>query len=606
METVVKKIKDILSIPKTGIELILLSLLILSKSIIESHRTPNESETSPKTSRELYSNPAAIKLGRKLSENVNISDFVDNVHNSIVSSSNLSPEEISSSLKSIEISNIYRKGLKSIMFSMITPQSQLGICDGYLNYLIGLYSDDRDRFKRIINENKLVIIGLFKTIIMATYVSKGGDIKSRKKNGRTMKSQKKFRKLKIQHGGNVFIDYLINSLNSGTISPMLFGDDVMFNFLRNLNLKFLTMFSTILTFIMMNDGASNSHNKTNKDTILKHGHKTILKIEIIKYHLDITLGVDSAFYFIDKASGTIRKPSDKFDKLQTNALGENVIVKTSFSEELQKAGLTKLYHTLLLLTLVDNTLIVIEKNPAVDIYSITQNHLDTKLKTKNGFESYLIKQFISPDMMMSQPDDITGWNGMGNKEVVYIPNSRTFSWLINETEQSVDKNTYFNYRLFGAGTCQNFVNYFIETLARNAVINGIILNRSEIFYVQSVCRLETLMIQFVGREIVPVGNIGQTSFFLLIIGKRQLGDLLSKILDYAYENIVNVKILFDSPTGINAKKLLLFISSLIASIITIRSMISQGGYSSKSRLRNKSKNKSKLNNQSYFGLVEIL
>lgn len=592
METIVKQIKDILTIPKAGIELLLLSLLILSKSIIESHRTPNESGTLPKTSRELYSNPAAIKLGRKLSENVNISDFVDNVHNSIVSTSNLSPEEIASSLKRIEISNILRKGLKSIMFSMITPQSQLGICDGYLNYLIGLYSDDRDRFKRIINENKLVIIGLFKTIIMATYVSKGGDIKSRKKNGRTMKSQKKkkIRKLKIQHGGNVFIDYLINSLNSGTISPMLFGDDVMFDFLRNLNFKFLTMFSTILTFIMMNDGASNSHNKTNKDTILKHGHKTILKIEIIKYHLDITLGVDSVFYFIDKTSGTIRKPSDKFDKLQTNALGENIIVKTSFSEELQKAGLTKLYHTLLLLTLIDNTLIVIEKNPAVDIYSITQNHLDTKLKTKDGFESFVIKQFISPDIMMSQPDDITGWNGMGNKEVVYIPPTLTFSWLIKETEQSVDKNTYFNYRLFGAGTCQNFVKYFIETFARNAVINGIILNRSEIFYIQSVCKMEKLMIEFVSREIVPVGNIVQTSFFLLTIGKRQLGDLLSNILDYAYENIVKVKILFDSPNGINAKKLLLFISSLIASVITIETMIYQGGYSSsKSRIRNKSK-----------------
>jgi hypothetical protein len=600
METVVKKIKEILTIPKTGIELILLSMLILCKSIIESYRTPNESETSPKTSRELYSNPAAIKLGKKLSENVNISDFVDNVHNSIVSTSNLSPEEIASSLKRVEISKILRTGLKSIMFSMITPQSQLGICDGYLDYLIGLYSDDRDRFKRVINENKLVVIGLFKTIIMATYVSNGGDIKSRnKKNGKTIKSQTKIRKLKIQHGGNVFIDYLINSLNSGTISPMLFGDDVMFDFLRNLNLKFLTMFSSVLTFIMMNDGASNSHNKINKDTILKHGHKTILKIEIVKYHLDITFGVDSVFYFIDKVKGTIRKPSDKFEKLQTNALGENVIVNTSFSEELQKAGLTKLYHTLLLLTLVDKTLIVIEKNPAVDIYSITQNYLDTQLKMKPGFESYMIKQFISPDMMMSQPDDITGWNGTGNKEVVYIPNSLAFSWLITETEQSVDKNTYFNYRLFGAGTCQNFVNYFVETLARNAVINGIILNRSEIFYVQSVCRMETLMIEFVGREIVPVGNIGQTSFFLLTIGKRQLGDLLSNIVDYAYANSVKIKTLFDSPNGINAKKLLLFISSLIASVITVRLMISQGGYSSKSRLRNK-KNKSKLNNQSYF------
>jgi hypothetical protein len=192
MEKVVEKIKNILSAPKKGVELILLSLLILSKSIVESHRTPNESlEYSPKTARELYSNPAAIKLGKKLSENVNVSEFIENVDKALVTTSNLSPEEISSALNSMELSKIVTSGLKSIMYSMITPQSQLGICEGYLDYLIGMYSDDRDRFKHIINENKLVIIGLFKTIIMATYVSQGGDIKSRKKNGRTIISQKK-------------------------------------------------------------------------------------------------------------------------------------------------------------------------------------------------------------------------------------------------------------------------------------------------------------------------------------------------------------------------------------------------------------------------------
>jgi len=582
METVVEKIKEILLIPKTGVELILLSLLILSKSIIESHRTPNDSlEYSPKTARELYSNPAAIKLGRKLSENVNISEFVDNVQNAIVSTSNLSPEEIYSSLKRDELSKIVRNGLKSIMFSQITPQSQLGICDGYLDYLIGMYSDDRDRFKRIINENKLVIIGLFKTIIMATYVSQGGESKSRKKNGRTIKSQKKNRKLKIQHGGNAFIDYLVNSLNSGIISPIMFSDGAMFDFFRYLHFKLLHIFSTILTFIMMNTEASNSHNKASIDTILKHGHKSISKVEIIKYHLEVTAGVDTVFYIVDNISGKIRKPSDKFNKIQVNASGEKVIVNTSFNEELQKAGLTKLYHTLILLTLIDGTLIVIEKNPAVDIYSITRDNLDTVVKMNPGFESFVIAHLNWRDMSIFQPDNITGWSGTDSK-TVYNLSSCTFNWLVYETERSLDKNTYFNYRLFGAGTCQNFVHYFVETLAMHNFISGKIINEAEIFYMQSVCRMETLLIEFVGNEAVPLGNIAQTSFYLCIIGKRQLGDLLSNILDYANENNIKVQNFFNSPQGVNGRRLLLLMVRIFAILIQTLPQISQGGYSSKS------------------------
>jgi hypothetical protein len=103
----------------------------------------------------------------------------------------------------------------------------------------------------------------------------------------------------------------------------------------------------------MNTEASNSHNKASIGTILKHGHKSISKVEIIKYHLEVTAGVDTVFYIVDNISGKIRKPSDKFNKIQVNASGEKVIVNTSFNEELQKAGLTKLYHTLILLTLID-------------------------------------------------------------------------------------------------------------------------------------------------------------------------------------------------------------------------------------------------------------
>ena len=582
MEKVVEKIKNILSAPKKGVELILLSLLILSKSIVESHRTPNESlEYSPKTARELYSNPAAIKLGKKLSENVNVSEFIENVDKALVTTSNLSPEEISSALNSMELSKIVTSGLKSIMYSMITPQSQLGICEGYLDYLIGMYSDDRDRFKHIINENKLVIIGLFKTIIMATYVSQGGDIKSRKKNGRTIISQKKNRKLKIQHGGNAFIDYIVNSLNSGIISPIMFSDGAMFDFFRYLNFKLLNVLSTILTFVMMNIDASNKHNKASTDTIIRHGLKQILKIEIFKYHLDVTFGVDKVFYIIDKISGKIREPSDRFNKIQVNASGEQVIVNTSFNEELQKAGLTKLYHTLLLLTLIDGTYIVIEKNPAVDIYSITQNEV-TKLKKKPGFESYGIKQFNVLDNPIFQTYSITGsiFPNSNTAYNRYIHN--TFGWLLNNTERSVDKNAYFNYRLFGDGTCQNFVHYFVETLARNRLISGTIMNQAQIFYMQSVCRFETLMIDFVAEEIIPIANAFQTSFYLLVIGKRQLGDLLHNMLDYAHKTHIEVKNFFNSPQGINSKRLLFYMSSLLAGFIKLHATISQGGYSSKS------------------------
>jgi hypothetical protein len=233
------------------------------------------------------------------------------------------------------------------------------------------------------------------------------------------------------------------------------------------------------------------------------------------------------------------------------------------------------------LTLIDGTLIVIEKNPAVDIYSINRDNLDTVVKKKAGFESFVIAHLNWRDMSIFQPDNITGWSG-NDRQTVYSPFSCTFNWLVHETERSLDKNTYFNYRLYGDGTCQNFVHYFMETLARNNFISRRIINEAKIFYMQSVCRMETLMIEFVGSPAVPLGNLLQTSFYLIIIGKRQYDGLLSSILDYAYENNIKVQNFFNSPQGVNSKQLLLLMARIFAILIQTLPPISQGGYSSKS------------------------
>ena len=86
-------------------------------------------------------------------------DTSNNFDKSIVTTSNLSQKEKSDSLQGIELAKILREGLKPIKYR--PPEFQLVKCDEYLDYLIGLYSDNPDWFRRIINENKLAIISLF-------------------------------------------------------------------------------------------------------------------------------------------------------------------------------------------------------------------------------------------------------------------------------------------------------------------------------------------------------------------------------------------------------------------------------------------------------------
>jgi hypothetical protein len=194
MEQVIEKIKNIFFLPSINIELILLSFLILSKATIESYKIPSNSEEQlTKSGHELYSNLAAIKLGKKLSDNASISQILDKFRNVSMATSTHTAEE---KMAYIERAKIFDR-ISSITVNRHTPQSQLVICEAYLTHLIDMFSSDRARFKQIISENKMPIIVLFKEIIMTSAEFQGGAKQSGKKNrkGRTIKSRKFMRRM---------------------------------------------------------------------------------------------------------------------------------------------------------------------------------------------------------------------------------------------------------------------------------------------------------------------------------------------------------------------------------------------------------------------------
>ena len=478
------------------VEILLISLLFLTKYIIISYKTDITAEPT----RTAYTNNKSKDYGDKLSKNENISKILITLREL-----NKYTPSIDLPLSSKPDGINYTAAIASISPITHTYQTRLFVCELYLNWLLDSYTDDYGNFKLIITTNKSNIISLCSSIIIANISlipTQGGFNKSHRNNIQVNKKNRTYRnrhKANKQIGGD-FLSFITKIVESFVTNPTITLADytAFFNFSKQLPVQIMKIFNFIVVFMMTHIKAGSSHDFQSNETIIQQGNKKIKNIRICKHYLDVSNLVDSAVYIIDKITGTI----------YNNNASNNV----SFSEELESHNLDKLYHVALLVTLEDNTLIIVEKNPAVDIYVITDDEYTT-FHSKNGFADYEVE----------------------------LPNDTlTFNWLINSTQADAkDDNTFFNYRLFDEGTCQNFAYYFLTTLHKNMYINDTILKNAETFTLQPIKILKKISQNHLGDNSLVAANLGQTTFFLAVIGKRQINTLYNKVLTEIKDTSLN-------------------------------------------------------------------
>lgn len=93
------------------------------------------------------------------------------------------------------------------------------------------------------------------------------------------------------------------------------------------------------------------------------------------------------------------------------------------------------------------------------------------------------------------------------------------------------------------------------------------VNEAKIFSKQLICRLEKLYIDFLGREVIPLLNTGQTTFFLLCVSNRQIDSLLNRLLKFIRKNNLTIKNLFSRANVLNNMELLFYLSTLISEVM---------------------------------------
>jgi hypothetical protein len=510
------------------VEILLLSLLFLAKYIIISYKT----EITEEPSRTAYNNDKSIIYGTKISNNETISNILTTFreYTPSIDMPTSAHKRIAHNTRITPVSH--------------THQTRLFLCELYLNWLLDSYTDDYSNFKSIIKDNKMNIISFCSSIIVdhiSLKPKQGGFNTSHRnnrklhKNNRTYRNRRKFNK---QIGGN-FVSIIKNIVESFVTNPTITLDDYneIFNFLKELPAQIIQIFNFIVVFMMTHIKASSSHDFKSNETIIQQGNKKIKSIKICKHYLDVSNLVDGAVYIIDKLKNTI------YNKETPNL---------SFSKELESKKLDKLYHVALLVTLDDDTDIIVEKNPAVDIYVISKDEY-TEFSSKNGFETYDVK----------------------------LEGEFTFSWFINTTQMSAkDGNTFFNYRLFDEGTCQNFADYFLKTLDLHKYIDGTILTKAEDFTLQPIDKLKSISQTHLGTTSLVAANAGQTTFFLVIIGKRQMNTLYNKVLNSIKDIKLTAPDINIITSLINNKKVFnavpLIVNILIHSLIILK----KGGYGS--------------------------
>jgi hypothetical protein len=165
---------------------------------------------------------------------------------------------------------------------------------------------------------------------------------------------------------------------------------------------------------------------------------------------------------------------------------------------------------------------------------------------------------------------------------------------MQNTEKSTTKQIFFNYKLFG-GTCQDFVHLFVETLSRNGLISGQTLNHAEMFYKQLICRLEKLYIDILAREVIPLANTAQTTFFLVCVSKRQFDSLFNRLLLFIRRNNITIKNIFTRGNVLNTTELVFYLSTIISQLMSNPNPppLSHGGKASRKK-RRVSKNTKKI------------
>jgi hypothetical protein len=388
------------------------------------------------------------------------------------------------------------------------------------------------------------IISLCLSIIIAhiSLIPKQGGFNTSYRNNRKVnkknRTHRNRHKANKQRGGD-FLSFITKIVESFITNPTITLADytAIFNVSKQLPVQIMKIFNFIVVFMMTHIKAGSSHDFQSNKTILHVGNKKIKSIKICKHFLDVSNLVDSAVYIIDKITGTI--------------YNNNTSSNSSFSKELESHNLDKLYHVALLVTLEDNTIIIVEKNPAVDIYVITEDEYQ-KFSSKNGFEEYAVELLKDEDTL-------------------------TFNWLINSTQTDAkDDNTFFNYRLFDGGTCQNFAHYFLTTLRDNDYINNTILEIAETFTLQPIDTLERIVKAYLGPNSLVAANAGQTTFFLAVIGKRQMNTLYNNVLNSIKDislDRININII---TSLINNKKVFNAVPLIVYTMIHSSSILTAG------------------------------